>query len=284
MFIINIFLRKNNTKHIKILRGDFLKDKVVVLRQIVDEVKDIWKNFLLKMKKQNFLQKLIIIGLGLFLIGGLILKTDSVFDIIVVLIYTVVVFIVLNVLKNIFKDIKVKIIFVDCLSWIIVYLYTKGTSRRMLISVTVYLLLIYLGIKIFSLIKPVQEFKGKIAFRVLANILGIVSIIFLMNIFNVPFKGLSKPEHYARKYFIKNKIERKNIHIVRSRESYGEEGIDVIVDIGDLKLLKDKKVTDSSGKKLPNILTEYVLWYNNSKINEVTKLEKVPELEEKYIK
>lgn len=259
-----------------------MKDKWIVLNQIVDSFKEINRDIARHARESNIVQKSIFIFLVLFFIVGLIINTDSIFDIVVIALYTLVILILMVLAGKIIKK-KVDLIFIsDFVGWGVIYLYSRIVTRRMMINVSIIIISLYGIAKLLTLIKQKKELRKKRGKRILINITGIALVVLTLRIFNIPIQGMNKPEYHARKYFIGLKIPKKEIHVVESRESYQDSGIDVIIDIGDLKLLKDKKDTDSTGKKLPNILKEYIVWYDNGKIADVTKLEKEPELEKKY--
>lgn len=259
-----------------------MKDKWVVLNQILDSFKEIADEIGEILIKGNLVKKFIGLSILAFLITGMIIYTDSFFDVVIIVFEVIITLIIMSVLGRFLRKMHKYVYTFEILGWILVYFVALIITRRMLTSAVVTILGIYLLIKINSFIKPREIYKKERGKRIIANIIGVIVLFAVIQVMRIPIKGMNKPEYRGMKYFIGKGVDKEYIHIIESRKSYKDKGIDVVIDIGDISLLENKRVTDDTGKKLPYVIEEYVLWYDNGKIREEVKLEKEPYLEQKW--
>lgn len=148
-------------------------------------------------------------------------SSDTLFDYIyVIFIFTVLVWLAFVFEKKInINNYKLRLVF-HFIMYIVLFFVVRDTNRHLILPMAHNWIIILLILNLKQIFRK-DEKNGSSTF--LADILGIIALFIMFNIFSEPFDGISKQEYIVKTYLIEEKGYKENDIIELSRLTFSEE-------------------------------------------------------------
>ncbi|MEW9094207.1 MAG: hypothetical protein AB2417_03905 [Clostridiaceae bacterium] len=201
-------------------------------------------------KNKKVKNALIYVPLALSFVSYLYYSTEYINDFIYSSIISVVLAAICILWEKYSKNYKYKKIIEGVLGWSILFTFFRFLNKNLVFSLGHYWITTVAVLIIINILKQDDDkAAGKI---ILANIVGIVLMVFMFNYFSEPYKGRGKPEIAGEKYLIENEIAKKGENIKIDRLNGNGEYVRMFAK------LEDNQV--------------YTLYYKLGKIEKADKL------------